>query len=399
MVAALVAAFVVATPTSAQPPQPPAPEPHGLRLDEAPELLMLEPFRHASGRSPSARIRWARGPYGEVLKRSLFTLDWEGMVPVEVLEAPGAPINPQPRPQHARRHPAERSALDDGWGWPFVSAEFHWFAESTPPRLQSRFVPEWLARLDPHYAHLLVTLHGCAPELCSVGASFPAFAARAIGEALDPPVPATPWWECREREARIMRYGLEQEVFVPLRCDGSVPPDALEKLSLLARPPGAGSSPSAVGRSTPGGRRGEWAPDIRLLHPRLLWVLHRLSQAYPWKGIYLYSGYRPSDAPVKPGTHRSNHAVGRALDLKVDGVTNEALLAFLWSLPDVGLGYYPNHPFVHVDVRVRGSGKGVWVDDSGPGEPSRFVAEWPGVVERGAVIYEAPDLRGTAPRP
>ncbi|HHH27798.1 MAG TPA: DUF882 domain-containing protein [Polyangiaceae bacterium] len=129
-------------------------------------------------------------------------------------------------------------------------------------------------------------------------------------------------------------------------------------------------------------------PGIRLMHPRLLWVLHRIAQAYPWKGIYLYSGYRPSDEPVAPGSHRSNHAVGRALDLKVDGVKNEDLLAFLWKLPDVGLGYYPNHPFVHVDVRPRGSGKGVWIDDSGPGEPSRFVAEWPGVVKRGAVIYE-----------
>jgi len=377
----------VAVGAVAQPPKSPPPEPHGLRLDESPDLPLLEPFRYAAGRSPSARIRWSRGPYGEVLKRSLFSLDWEGMIPDEVMRDPRAPINPQPRPQDDHRHPAAR-ALDDGWGWPFVVTEHHWLTESEPSVLHSSFVPEWLARLDPHYGHLLVTLHGCAPQLCSPGVRFPAFAALAIWRALDPPVPPIPWWACREREARIMRYGLEQETFVPLRCDGSIPPDALEKLSLLARPPGVDRPETLGDEPQPGGRPGEWAPGIRLLHPRLLWVLHRIAQAYPWRGIYIYSGYRPSDEPLKPGTHRSNHAFGRALDLEVDGVDNEQLLAFLWKLPDVGLGYYPNHPFVHVDVRRRGSGKGVWVDDSAPGEPSRFVAEWPGVVERGAVVFE-----------
>ena len=332
-----------------------------------------------------------------MLKRSLFTLDWEGMLSADVLDGVGAPINPQPHPQEARRHPATRSALVDGWGWPFARAEHHWFVESEPSHFRSPFVPKWLARLDPHYAHLLVTLHGCAPELCSIDVPFPAFVAKAIWQALDPPTQAIPWWTCRERQARVMRYGLEQEVFVPLRCDGSVPPDSLEKLSLLARPPGVDRPTTLGDQPAPEGRRGEWAPGIRLMHPRLLWVLHRISQAYPYKGIYLYSGYRPTDGPLEPGTHRVVAAVGRALDLKVDGVTNEELLAFLWKLADVGLGYYPNHPFVHVDVRARGSGKGVWVDDSGPGEPSRFVSEWPGVVTRGAVTYE-PDERDVAPR-
>jgi hypothetical protein len=52
----------------------------------------------------------------------------------------------------------------------------------------------------------------------------------------------------------------------------------------------------------------------------------------------------------------------------------------------VGCGYYPNGKFVHFDIRYRGSG--LWVDASSPGEPSRYVNGWPGVVENGRVVWE-----------
>lgn len=311
-------------------------------------------------------------------------------MPPEVLDEADAPINPQPRPQRSRLPRALARLTRPDRGWPFVHVEHHWFVEAnTPPlSLSRRYMPPWLARLDPHYAAALLSIHGCVPELCSVGVPFPAFAARAIWQALDPPVLPPPWWECREREVAVMRYGREREVFVPLHCDGSVPDGALETLSMLARPVGVDRPDALPDEPRHEGRPGEWVAGVRLLHPRLLWALHQLAQANPYKGIYIYSGYRPSDEPLTEGSHVSQHALGRALDMRVEGLNNEELLAACWKLPDVFCGYYPNHDFVHLDVRPRGSGKGVWVDDSQPGEPSRFVAEWPGVVERGAVVFE-----------
>ena len=72
----------------------------------------------------------------------------------------------------------------------------------------------------------------------------------------------------------------------------------------------------------------------------------------------------------------------------VQGVENEELLALCHELPDVGCGYYPNGKFVHFDIRFRG--RGLWVDAAAPGEPSRYVDGWPGVVERGRVVWKKP---------
>ena len=72
----------------------------------------------------------------------------------------------------------------------------------------------------------------------------------------------------------------------------------------------------------------------------------------------------------------------------VEGVRNEELLALCHRLLDVGCGYYPNNKFIHVDVRTPGSGRGLWVDDSAPGQPSRFVNGWPDVVQGGRVIWK-----------
>ena len=54
----------------------------------------------------------------------------------------------------------------------------------------------------------------------------------------------------------------------------------------------------------------------------------------------------------------------------IQTIPSLALFAFLSGLPHVGVGYYPNSTFVHLDVR---STKAIWVDLSGPGEPPRYV--------------------------
>ncbi len=379
------------------PATPPAPEPMPLsmRLDDAADLPLLAPFRHAAGLS--WRGRYLAGPHGRWHQRSWQTLDWEALLPHSTLTTSTPPISPRPRAAVGR--PCLSRLTEEAWGWPFVVGDGHFFVREPRPgalyantvqlgSLSTALLPPWLQRVDRSWAHALVLVAGCGRGgPCSPGTLFPAEVFVALWQALNPPLPPPPWWECRERPVRVMRYGREQDTFVLLGCDGRVPADALERLSLLARPLDVERPTALPPQRDVRAGRGEWAPGIRLLHPRLLWLLHRVALEFPWRAIYLFSGYRPSSEPLTPGGHRSNHALGRALDIAVQDVASEELLSLCHALPDVGCGYYPNNKFVHVDVRTRGRGKGLWVDSSAPGAPSRYLDGWPGVVEGGTVVW------------
>ncbi|MGH7280674.1 MAG: YcbK family protein, partial [Polyangiaceae bacterium] len=86
--------------------------------------------------------------------------------------------------------------------------------------------------------------------------------------------------------------------------------------------------------------------------------------------LSVVSGYRPASVG-------SFHASGKALDFHIEGVSNEALVAFCKTLQDTGCGYYPNSSFVHMDVRPTGTGHVQWIDASGPGESPHYVSAWP----------------------
>jgi Peptidase M15 len=180
----------------------------------------------------------------------------------------------------------------------------------------------------------------------------------------------------------VARYGGEHDAFRLLECDGSIAVDALDRLSVLARPTDAAlpELPLPLEPDAASSERGEWVPGVRLLDPRLLWVLARISEAFPNRAIYLISGYRREGAS-------SLHHKGRALDLFVMGVRNESVFALCRKLRDVGCGFYPNNKFVHVDVRPPNTGHAYWVDISRPGKPSQYVDSWPGVVEGGALTW------------
>jgi len=170
-------------------------------------------------------------------------------------------------------------------------------------------------------------------------------------------------------------------------CDGNIDVDALDRISALARIGGQERPelPLPNEPNPPEGWPEEWVAGVRLIHPRLLWILQRIGETFPKHTIHIRSGYR------RDASESSPHRMGRALDLSVRGVPNEQLFAFCMALGDVGCGYYPYHPFVHVDVRPFGSRKTYWVDDSQPGERSNYVDSWPNVIASGALIGAGSD--------
>lgn len=101
------------------------------------------------------------------------------------------------------------------------------------------------------------------------------------------------------------------------------------------------------------------------LSSRLVRLLVRVSDTFGGRQINVVSGYRETSYALE-----SRHPRGAACDFSIAGVPNLALFAFLSRLAHVGVGYYPNSSFVHLDVRAT---KAIWVDLAGPGEPPRYV--------------------------
>jgi hypothetical protein len=167
----------------------------------------------------------------------------------------------------------------------------------------------------------------------------------------------------------------EEDSFPLTRCDGSVAPLAQERLSVLARP-GSAAKPQTDPMILADAKGDKLTPGIRRVDPLLVERVQMLVDHFAkarharQAKIFVVSGYRP-------GSTGSYHASGRALDIRLDGVTNEALVAFCKTLPDTGCGYYPNSSFIHIDVRGPGAGHISWIDASGPGESPRYVSAWP----------------------
>ena len=167
--------------------------------------------------------------------------------------------------------------------------------------------------------------------------------------------------------------GNESATLSLTRCDGKPAPLAVEQLSVLARPGGA-ARPKITIEALSKVHGAEVAPGVHRIDARLLERLEQAVDHFRKPGqpakIAIVSGYRPRSAG-------SYHQAGRALDLRIEGVTNEALVAFCKTLPDTGCGYYPNSLFVHMDVRDPGKGHVSWIDISRPGEPPKYVSSWP----------------------
>ncbi len=168
--------------------------------------------------------------------------------------------------------------------------------------------------------------------------------------------------------------GSEEETFAFTKCDGTVAPKAIEEMSILVRP--GGTAKPAGGMSELSAKKGEPTKtddlhkiDGRIVE-RLQLVVDHFAKPSTTPKLFIVSGYRPA-------SKGSFHALGRAIDFRMDGVSDTDLVAFCKTLPDTGCGFYPNSSFIHLDVRSSGTGRVSWIDASEPGEKPDYVASWP----------------------
>jgi len=96
---------------------------------------------------------------------------------------------------------------------------------------------------------------------------------------------------------------------------------------------------------------------------RLLRLLVRVSDTFGGRPIWIVSGYRTSSYFAD-----SKHKHSSAVDFSIVGVPNVVVRQYLLLFDNVGVGFYPNSSFVHLDVR---DGAMQWIDYAGPGEAPR----------------------------
>jgi uncharacterized protein YcbK (DUF882 family) len=105
-----------------------------------------------------------------------------------------------------------------------------------------------------------------------------------------------------------------------------------------------------------------------IINPRLVRLIYETGRHYRDRRIEVISGFRDPRVAKNP---RSPHMKGLACDMRVAGVKNAELRDFFRRrFKNVGVGYYPNSSFVHLDVR-RGA-SAFWIDYSGPGQTALY---------------------------
>jgi uncharacterized protein YcbK (DUF882 family) len=104
------------------------------------------------------------------------------------------------------------------------------------------------------------------------------------------------------------------------------------------------------------------------IDPRLPRLMYQTGRHFVGHRLEVVSGYRNPKVARNP---RSPHKQGLACDFRVAGVPNATLRDYLRRTFDhVGVGFYPNSFFVHLDVRKGASA--FWIDYSGPGEGATY---------------------------
>jgi uncharacterized protein YcbK (DUF882 family) len=109
---------------------------------------------------------------------------------------------------------------------------------------------------------------------------------------------------------------------------------------------------------------------VHAMSERLARLLYTVASHFDFARLEIVAGYRAPRVAKEKGNPKSPHKRGVACDFKVAGVSNEVVRDYVRTLPRVGVGYYPNSGFVHLDVRDKQSA--FWVDYSAPGERAKY---------------------------
>ena len=113
------------------------------------------------------------------------------------------------------------------------------------------------------------------------------------------------------------------------------------------------------------------APGVKLIHEGLVGRLQQVVDHFQAKKVTVVSGYRPASLG-------SFHQSARALDFHIEGVGNEALVAFCRThSPIPGAATIRTARSCTWTSAAPKTGHVYWIDASGPGEPARYVASWP----------------------
>jgi uncharacterized protein YcbK (DUF882 family) len=84
------------------------------------------------------------------------------------------------------------------------------------------------------------------------------------------------------------------------------------------------------------------------IDPGLLAMIAQLQHHYPGKALEYISAYRGHSGQ----RHTSRHFMGRAFDFRIQGVSLIEARDWIWeNFQDVGLGWYPEYDFLHMDHR------------------------------------------------
>jgi len=165
--------------------------------------------------------------------------------------------------------------------------------------------------------------------------------------------------------------------------------------------------PDAKGRFTKAILRG-WNHFLRCHHTgrthsmstRLAQLIYQVAQHFEFKRVLVVAGYRAPRVAREKGNPKSPHKKGVACDFRIDGVPNTDLRDFERTLPKVGVGYYPNSEFVHLDVDpMRAKRSAFWIDYSAPGERARYSRNPQGDLETEKMPLAGEDDELLAPLP
>jgi uncharacterized protein YcbK (DUF882 family) len=104
--------------------------------------------------------------------------------------------------------------------------------------------------------------------------------------------------------------------------------------------------------------RDHYTDTVHSIEPRLLDLLHDISVLLETAKLPLHvlSGYRTPATNAKLRAHgkgaakHSLHMEGRAIDIRMPGRSLIAVRRVALALKGGGVGYYPRHDFVHLDV-------------------------------------------------